>query len=155
MNYEILQKIPKTRLIHALDSLISKGILSESDIDQELNLSNSIPTYIFTKDLGILESTVKYLKQEQNLKLSKIAKLINRNPRTIWSTYRKSIKKQDYQKKDKFIIIPISVFSNRAFPPLKSLVKYLKEECSLRYSEIAGLISRDQRTIWVTYNRKG
>ena len=66
--------------------------------------------------------------------------------------------KQEYKLSDKDllnlinkqILIPISIFFNSS--PLESLVKYLKENLNLNFHEIARLLSRDQRTIWVTYN---
>ncbi len=51
---------------------------------------------------------------------------------------------------EKLILTPISIFKNSS--PLESLVKYLKDNLSLSLSEIASLLNRDQRTIWVTYN---
>jgi len=37
--------------------------------------------------------------------------------------------------------------------PGESLVKYLKEQRKLRYSQIANIIGRDERGIWNTYQR--
>jgi len=47
--------------------------------------------------------------------------------------------------------VPVSIFSH-SIGPLEALVKYLKEDKKLKYSQIAKLLKRDQRTIWVTYN---
>jgi len=47
--------------------------------------------------------------------------------------------------------IPVSVFSNDYLSALEAIVKYLYENRNLRLSEIAKLISRDQRAIGVTY----
>ena len=46
--------------------------------------------------------------------------------------------------------IPISIFRDNS--PLEALVKYLKENLNLSLNEIASLINRDPRTIWITYN---
>ena len=48
------------------------------------------------------------------------------------------------------ILIPISIFKDNS--PLEALVKYLKENLNLSLSEIASLLNRDQRTIWITYD---
>ena len=48
--------------------------------------------------------------------------------------------------------VPISIFTINGLNPLESIVKYLKENKSLRFSEISKLLERDQRVIWVTYN---
>jgi len=50
----------------------------------------------------------------------------------------------------KHIPIPISIFKDNS--PLESLVKYLKDNLGLSLTEIASLLNRDQRTIWITYN---
>jgi len=49
--------------------------------------------------------------------------------------------------------IPLSVLQDRSVAVLESIVEYLKEEKNLKYSEIATLLNRDQRTIWTVYNR--
>lgn len=49
--------------------------------------------------------------------------------------------------------IPSQIFQNRSLSVLESLVKYLKEEKNLTYSEIARLLNRDDRTIWTVYAR--
>ena len=51
----------------------------------------------------------------------------------------------------KEILIPLKVFKTK-LSPAESLVKYLKENCNLKLSQIAALINRDQRGIWLTYN---
>lgn len=48
--------------------------------------------------------------------------------------------------------IPVEIFSKN-LTPFESLVKFLKENKKHKYSEIGKLLSRDQRTIWSTYNR--
>jgi hypothetical protein len=49
--------------------------------------------------------------------------------------------------------IQLSLFSHRKLGVLEIVVKYLKENLSLKYSRIAQLLNRDQRTIWATYNQ--
>jgi len=50
------------------------------------------------------------------------------------------------------VSIPIQVLQNRQFGVLESVVVYMKDELGLRYSEIARLLNRDDRTIWNVYN---
>lgn len=49
--------------------------------------------------------------------------------------------------------IQISLFSHRKLGVLEIIVKYLKENLSLKYNRIAQLLNRDQRTIWATYQK--
>ena len=115
-----------------------------------------IPASIFNNSLSALETIVKYLKENLNLRYSEIAKLLNRNDRTIWTTYsnsRKKFSKRFVVKENKFFI-PVSIISNRSLSVLESIVSYMKDNFNLRYSQIALLLCRDQRTIWTVYNRR-
>lgn len=55
-------------------------------------------------------------------------------------------------KAKKEIEIPISAFNNDELSILECVCRYLKEGLGLRYCEIASLLNRDERTIWVVYN---
>lgn len=111
-----------------------------------------IPVSIFKTKLAPLESLVKYLKENLELKFVKIADLLNRDQRTIGSSYNLSLKKF----KNKLIVegkyfIPISVFSDRKLSVLESLVFYLKSELS--FKQISDLIDKNYRTVWTVYQR--
>ena len=54
-----------------------------------------IPTiYIANRKYSVLESIVLYLKQEYKLRFVEIAKILNLNPRTIWTVYSRANRKQ-------------------------------------------------------------
>ena len=114
-----------------------------------------LPVSIFNnEELGSLETIVKYLKEELNLKFYEIALLLNRNDRTIWAAYNIACKKRKEKlpvKESKFFI-PVSIFKDRKFSVLELLVSYLKDNFNLRYIQIAVLLSRDERNIWTVYN---
>ncbi|MDD5086628.1 MAG: hypothetical protein PHV16_02655 [Candidatus Nanoarchaeia archaeon] len=115
-----------------------------------------IPTCVFNEKLSILESVVKYLKEDINLKYCDIAKLLHRNDRTVWSTYSNSKKKFSghFKIKKCEYSIPVLIFGKENYSVFELIVCYLKDELHLRYSEIGFLMHRDQRTIWTIYNRK-
>jgi len=46
--------------------------------------------------------------------------------------------------------VPLYVFST-PLGPLEALVKFLKEERNLKFSEIASILGRDNRSIWSSY----
>ena len=48
--------------------------------------------------------------------------------------------------------IPVEIFASD-LSPAEAIVKYLKEEYGLTFSDIAQLINRDQRGIWGSYAR--
>ena len=47
--------------------------------------------------------------------------------------------------------LPLFVFDNYELSGLEAIVKYIKEEISLSYREIAAMLNRDERTIWGAY----
>ncbi len=49
--------------------------------------------------------------------------------------------------------IPVSIFANDELSSLETIVKFLKENKRLRFSEIASLLNRDQRNVWTTYSK--
>ena len=115
----------------------------------------NIPIGVFGNEaLSSLEAIVKYLKEESNLRLSKIGKLLNRSSKTIWATYHNAVKKfpSSFGAVSGSVLIPASAFSDRSFSTLESLVKFVK---GLGYSnhETASMLSLDDRTIWTVYDR--
>lgn len=115
-----------------------------------------LPISIFkNEELSCLETIVKHLKEEQRLRFHEIAVLLNRNDRTIWTTYKIAYKKRKERlpvRESKFLI-PTSIFRDRLLSVLENIVCYLKDNFSLRYSEIAALLNRDERNIWAVYNK--
>ncbi len=129
------------------DQLLS--ILEEKPRD------NKIPLVSFSNDrLSTLEIVVKYLKENQDRKYSEIAKLLNRDDRTIWSSYNNSLKKYKGPLLIKGqIFIPVSIFSNREKSTLENLVIYLKDELGFSYKEISTTLRKEYQTIYTTYRR--
>jgi len=116
--------------------------------------SDKIPVSIFNKKLGCLESIVKYLKENKELKYNEIARLLNRDQRTIWTTYQKAKKKlKTLLPVNSEFFIPIKEISSRKYAVLESITRYLKDYLHLPLHQIASLLERDQRTIWTTYQR--
>lgn len=130
---------------------MSKSNESEKEHHPEI----AIPINIFCSDLGSLEAITKYLKENLGLTYSEIAAILNRDERTIWGTYSSSREKypeafmQDYGS----ITIPSSRFRNRNLGVLEALSFYLKQDLGLKYCQIAGLIQRDDRTVWTAISR--
>ena len=149
-----LSKEDKISLISYLfDDLKKLHNLSEKEILDQKELV--IPIGAFDNDnLSSLEAIVKHLKENSRLRLSKIAKLLNRSIKTIWSTYHNSLKKMPspFGLIPSNILIPASVFSNRSFSTLENLVGFVKD---LGYTnhEVAKMLHLDDRTIWSVYDR--
>jgi hypothetical protein len=113
-----------------------------------------VPLSLFSnRKLGVLEVLVKCLKENYAFKYSSIARILNRNDRTIWATYMKAQGKN----KEKFLMraeqftIPCNVFCEREVGPLEALSIYLHDELHLSFKEISRQLRRNYRTIWLSH----
>jgi len=118
-----------------------------------------IPVNIFRENLSPAEALCKYLKENLGLKFSEIARLINRDERTVWINYKNSakkmrekisIKEKEGEKRVEFV--GLEIFSDRKLSILEALVSYLKEK-GFRNSEIAEMLGKDQRNVWTLLAR--
>ncbi len=141
-----IKSLSKTEKLNLL-SILKREIEKPSEPE--------IPISIFRYKLSTLRIVVKYLKENLDLKNQEITDLLNRNYKTICSTYNKA--KKEMPKKFKVgesrLFVPISIFANRKFSTLESLVSYLKESLDLKYKEIAKLLNLDYKTITTVANR--
>ncbi len=145
----------------ALNDIKEKYKISSDEIlslieERSVSKDILIPVSIFeTENLSALEAICKYLKEELELSYAKIALLLNRNSRTIWTTYNNATKKskEKFHAKESRFLIPVSTFTDRKLSVLESIVCYLKDNFNLRYSQIATLLNRDERNIWTVYNK--
>jgi len=114
----------------------------------------SFPAEIFNDKITVLESVVKYLREEKNFSLHNISNFLKRDERNIWGIYNKSSKKypKRFIVKESEFEIPISIFDSK-LSALESLAVYLHDKLNLKFSQIAILLHRDQRTIWTSYSR--
>jgi hypothetical protein len=49
--------------------------------------------------------------------------------------------------------IPLHIFSEKRLGILEAATKYLKENQSMKYCDIAKYLNRSQKTVWVSYNK--
>lgn len=142
----------------ALDALI-KYLQEEKDYTPKKisaiianNTTVFLPLSIFETNLCCLEAISVYTKDFIGMNFSDTARLIHRDPKTIWGAYKRAKQKGWHiGKTSGKERIELSVFSDREFSTLESLVFHLKERKKFRLTEIARLTSRDNRTIWTTY----
>ncbi len=167
-------KIDEEKIIKSIKDYNSFKIieLAVDDIKEKCNLSTGeilsyidhkqvskeilVPVSIFKhENLSALEAICKYMKEELDLNFSKIALLLKRDARTIWTTYRNATikRKRKLHAESTALLIPLSVIADRRLSVLGSIVRYLKDKFNLRYSEIAVLLSRNERNIWAIYNK--
>jgi hypothetical protein len=115
--------------------------------------SLKIPISLFANSsFGIMETVVKFLREENKLNYSQIGHILKRDARTIWCIYKNCSQKRFLPpgETEAVILIPIPIFSDRRLSPLESLTFYLKKkEVSLK--NISKLLNRDYRAIWLSY----
>ncbi|MEM4267735.1 MAG: hypothetical protein QXK37_02795 [Candidatus Woesearchaeota archaeon] len=146
------------RLRSILDDISREEGLKPEEIIELLKYEEEdyLPVNIFlNRELGVLEAAVKYLHEERNRSLAEISRILNRDRRTVWSTYHLAAKKhpERFLEKESKYTIPAKVLANRELGVLESLTVYLKETYSLKFSEIGAILQRDQRTVWTAYHR--
>jgi hypothetical protein len=158
-----LELLSKDKSLEALKLLLenlkeSYGA-TEEDILELLSAKDtksSIPLQAFSSGvLSTLEAAVKFMKENLGKTFHEIALLLNRDDRTIWSTYRNSTQKlrDQLQITDNKRTIPFSIFSSRKHSVLESLIYYLIETYDMSISEIAQTLNKDYQTIYTTYRR--
>ena len=124
-------------------------------LGKEIPTAERIPLSIFSNKLSCFETVVKYLRENCRLKFNEIAVLTGRNISTIITTYHKAAKKLGVKleiSSSKYI--PIEIIKKKTLGVLESIVVYLRDS-GMKFSEIAVVLHRDQRTVWTAYSRAG
>lgn len=138
------------------DELISYIIQTLKDYKKKKTEDKypKIPLSLFAnRKLGVLEITVKFLKENHSLTYSQIASILNRDYRTIWVTYKRACSKakKKFSMPNDSILIPSNLFSNRGVGPFEVLVMHLKDDIGLKLKDIAYRLNRGYSTVWITY----
>lgn len=104
-----------------------------------------IPLKIFSSKMGIMESVIKYLRENQLLTNKQVAELLNKNPRTTWTSYNKVRDRMPFLHEDGFKI-PLRIFKGKC-SPLCAIVRYCKG-IGMSYRQIADALDRSITSIW-------
>jgi len=140
----------------ALSQDLDKNSLSKLSKEELINIilskaDTQVPVSIFSQEPPPLESLVKFLIETKHMTVKDVASRLNRNFKTIWTTYHNSRSKKlklEYSE----LTIPLQTFSKIKFSILESLTGYLLEK-GLSISEISRLLNKDIRTIWTCQSR--
>jgi len=140
-------------LLNVVDSLSNedKKILLDRLIGKD-----SVPLSVFKGSLSGFEALVLFLKKYQKRDVKSIASLLNREKSTIYATLAK-VKKKETLKETGTVRVPISVFSNRKYSVLESLVSHLKDKVGMSLKEISVQIGKSYstvKTVYWRYNKK-
>lgn len=154
-----MDEIKREAVVYHLNQLLNTLLspTEKNDIVQHLLPAEhqGIPISAFRAPLAGLEIIVKYLREQEHYSLKAIALLLNRKPTTIYTTYAHASKKYAplLDTSDFSLVIPYSLFSQRTYSVLESIVKYLKEQKHLPLPKIALLLHRKYSTIKTVYQR--
>jgi hypothetical protein len=98
MHHSLLGKNPQiTSFVFNVKKKFNLSDEELLDLFQERNEIN-LPISIFNDKLGMLESTSLYMKDKLNLSFNEIAKLLQRDYKTIWTSYNKAKQKLKNEK---------------------------------------------------------
>lgn len=136
--------------INKIKNLMRENNISIHDLKNDEII---IPVSIFQSDYSPLGSLCIYLKDFKKMGFTQIAKLLNRNPKTIWLTYKKNNLIKGKLKEDFSLVVPAKIFSNRKYSVMENLTKELKEKKGFRFVDIANYLGKSPKTIWCFYNR--
>ncbi|MBU0980301.1 MAG: hypothetical protein KJ709_05820 [Nanoarchaeota archaeon] len=151
-----IKKDPSFEIVRlGLRELQNKYGLQPEEILHQLSPKDEIPISVFKNPkLGILEVLVKYLKEERRMRLSTIAAELNRDQRTIWSTYANSKRKHPIRlpKRPSKHSIPLALFKDRKRSALSVLVLFLQGQ-GLSHKQTAIALGRSYPTVYAASRR--
>lgn len=141
-------------LQEAYEKIRSKYGLSVSELISRIEGKTTIPCSIFSKGLSPLETIVKYMRENLELKSTEVASILNRSQKTTSQAYASAKKKASRMlEPDRDPEpVPVDIFGERRYSILEALVMHMKDS-GMRFSEIARALNKDQRTIWTVYSR--
>jgi len=131
---------------------LNKGLSKISKQVALLQQDKEVPVSIFSGDVPPLEALVKFLVENQELSITNISRRLNRNFKTIWTTYKNSQNKR-LPTLDSLYFAPLVLFAKDRLSILESLVSYLHNDKKLEFYKIALLLRKDIRTIWTCNKR--
>ncbi|MFH1585218.1 MAG: hypothetical protein ABIB79_00440, partial [archaeon] len=102
------------------------------------------------KLIKVLIVLQKELKEEYSTEKKEIIDIIIGELKSKYYINRREVLELVKQKES--VEIPITIFS-KELGGLEVVVKYMKENLGMTYSEIAREIGRDERTVWVAYHK--
>ena len=112
-----------------------------------------VPVALFALQLSPSEALCKYLK-EQGYAFHEMARLLNRDARSVWTSYRRAQRKhqQPFSPVHSEIVLPLSLFKRRELSIFENIVWHLH---TLQHSNktIAQLLKRQPQVIATVLHR--
>ena len=139
------------RDLETIKQLLDKHGLTPKQLDKLLEPELAIPVSIFKSDVGPLGALCLYLKENKGLRIAEIARLLNRDQRTIWATHANSKGKKVIVESG--LIVDVKIFADRRVSVMEALVYHLKTIHHMRLVDIAKMLERSNKTVWCFYHR--
>jgi DNA-directed RNA polymerase specialized sigma24 family protein len=113
-----------------------------------------VPVSVFATELSPAEALVKYLHEQEKLRYADIARLLNRDQRGIWCTYKRASNKlgSSLVPSSPTPTIPASLFRDRTLSILEHVVHHLRQQ-NIAVKEIASLVDKHPSTIATVHHR--
>ena len=147
----------KEDLVQLLSDLVSSLSQQEKQeiLEKILGKKEGLPISIFRSGVSGLEAIVVYLKDVKGLTITEISTLLNRKKSTLYTTYTKAKEKLsgEIDSSDTSVLIPYSIFADRNFAVLESLVAFLKDEMKFSLVKISTLLNKKYSTVRIVYVR--
>ena len=147
----------KEDLVQLLSDLVASLSQQEKQeiLERILGKKEGLPISIFRSGISGLEAIVVYLKDVNSLTIAEISTLLKRKKSTLYTTYQKAKEKlsSEIDSSDTSIIIPYSIFADRNFAVLESLVAFLKDEMRFSFIKISTLLNKKYSTVRTVYVR--
>jgi DNA-directed RNA polymerase specialized sigma24 family protein len=143
------------QLFHSfLEIMKDKGLTFEELTKLYYKDQENIPIEVFTKKLSPSEAVCKYLKENLRFSYHEIAEKLNRDDRSVWTSYQRAAKKQSSPIKitRKTPSIPLTILKNRSLSFLENITHHLHQQ-GLKPKQIALVLNRKAPIIHTVLSR--
>jgi hypothetical protein len=140
---------------HRLETLSKKyGLTDVEALFAARYAASYVPVEIFSQQMAPLEAVVSYLKDNMKYRFSRIAQLLSRDDRTIWTTYRNARGRAHLRLPSKSkTLVPISILKKKKLSIQEALIIFLRENKGMTLVEIAVLLNKSTSTVWTSFHR--
>ncbi len=152
----LIQSVNSRELLQILLQKVKKDGMEIEDVIELFQDSNheiSVPISLFSSNLHPMEALCKYLIEIERLSKSNVARVLQRNIKTIWANYERSKGKELFMTGNQQYTIPLSLFQKRKLSIMEHVVSFLKQVHDFSNKEISQLLGKSPNSIAVLAKR--
>lgn len=122
---------------------------------QEAKNEALIPVSIFSHALPPMGALTKFLRENEHLSYQEIATILHRDQRSIWASYQRAGRrwKARFTPTAETYFLPLSLFQDRSFSILESVVLHLHEVYHLSPKQMGKLLHKSPNSMAVLLKR--